>query len=131
MRGGSDPRRTVDVDPHVALVAHDRLARVESHADADRPVEKRRLPVGRSGDRVGGARERDEERIPLRVHLDAAMPCERVPQHTAVLAQQLRVVLAVLEEQPRRALYVREEERHGSAWEVAHAPMIQPERAQV
>ena len=110
--GGGDPRRAVDVDPDVALVGHDRLARVEPHADADRPVAERRLPVGGGGDRVGGARERDEERVALRVHLDAAVPRESLAQHTAVLAQQLRVALAVLVQQPRRALDVREQERH-------------------
>ena len=131
MPGGGDARCTVDVDPDVALFGHDGLARVKPHADADRPVAKRRLPVRGGCDRVGGARECDEERVALRVDLDAAVPCERVPQRTTVLAQQLRVVLAVLVEQPRRALDVREEERHGSAGEVAHAPMIQRERAQV
>ena len=44
--GGSDARRAVDVDPDVALVGHDGLARVEPHADADRPAAKRRLPIG-------------------------------------------------------------------------------------
>ena len=122
--GGGDPRRAVDVHPDVALVGHDRLARVEPHPDADRPVAERRLPVGGGGERVGGAREGDEERVALRVHLDAAVPRKGVAQHAAVLAQQLRVALAVLVQQPRRALDVREEERHCSARKVAHVPMI-------
>ena len=129
--GGSDPRRAVDVDPEVALLGYDRLARVEPHADADRSVAERRLAVGGGGDRVGGARERDEERVALRVHLDAAVPRKGLAQHTAVLAQQLRVALAVLVQQLRRALDVREEERHCSAGKVAHTPMIQPEHAKV
>ena len=76
MPGGGDARRAVDVDPDVALLGHDRLARVEPHAHADRPAAERRLPVGGGRDRVGGARERDEERVALRVHLDAAVPRE-------------------------------------------------------
>ena len=36
-----DPRRAVDVDPDVALVGHERLARVHAHAHADRPVVER------------------------------------------------------------------------------------------
>ena len=122
--GGGDPRRAVDVDPDVALVGHDRLARVEPHADADRSVAERRLPVGGGGDRVGCARERDEERVALRVHLDAAVPRKRLPQHTTVLAQQLRVALAVLVQQPRRALDVREEERHCPAGKSLGTPGV-------
>ena len=89
--GGGDPRGTVDVDPDVALLGYDRLARVEPHAHADRPAAERSLPVGGGRDRVGGARERDEERVPLRVHLDAAVPRKGLPQDAAVPAQQLRV----------------------------------------
>ena len=37
--------------------------------------------VGRGGERVGRAREGDEERVALRVHLDAAVPRERLAQH--------------------------------------------------
>ena len=122
--GGGDPRRAVDVDPDVALVGHDRLARVEPHPHADRPAAERSLPVGGGRDRVGGARERDEERVPLRVHLDTAVPRKGLPQDAAVLAQQLRVAVAVLLQQSRRALDVGEEEGHCSAGKIAHARMI-------
>ena len=123
--GGGDARRAVDVDPDVALLGYDRLARVEPHAHADRPAAERCLPIGGGRDRVGGARERDEERVALRVHLDAAVPRKGLPQHTTVLAQQLRVALAVLVQQPRRALDVREEERHCPRGEVPwHARSI-------
>ena len=70
--------------------------------------------------RVRRAGERDEERVALRVHLDAAVPGERVPQHTPVLAQQLDVALSVLVQQPRRAFDVREQERDGAGWKLAH-----------
>ena len=88
--GGGDPRRTVDVHPDVALVGHDGLARVQPHANADRSVAKRRLPVRGGADRVGGARERDEERIALRVHLDAAVPREGLPQRRGGRSAALR-----------------------------------------
>ena len=112
--GRGDPRRAMDVDPDVALVGDDRLARVEPHADADRPVVERRLAVGGGGERVRCARERDEERVALRVHLDAAVPRERLAQDAPVLGQQVRVPVAVLVQQPRRAFDVREEERDGA-----------------
>ena len=124
--GGGDPRRPVDVDADVALLGYDRLAGVEPHAHADRPAAERRLPVGGGRDRLGGARERDEERVALRVHLDAAVPCESLPQHTTVLAQQLaRNASPMLVQQPRRPLDVREQERHGPRRQVPwHARSI-------
>ena len=84
----------------------------------------RRLSVAGGGDRVRCARERDEERVALRVHLDAAVPRKRLPQHTAMLAQQCRVPFAMLVQQPRQALDIGEEERHGSAGKIAHSPLI-------
>ena len=99
--GGGDPSRTMDVQPDVALPGHDRLPRVKPHADVDRPVAERRLRVGGGRDRVGGPRKRDEERVPLRVHLDATMPLERLPYHTTMLAQELGVAITVLVQQTR------------------------------
>ena len=110
--GGSNARRAVNVDADVALLGCDRLARVEPHAHSDRPVAERRLPVGGGRDRIGGARERHEERVALRVDLDAAVPRESLPQHTTVLAQQLRVTHAMLVQQPSRPLDIRKQERH-------------------
>ena len=115
-----DPRGAVDVDPDVALVGHDGLPRVEPHANADRTVVERRLPLGGRGKRVGRAGERDEERVALRVDLDAAVPRERVPQQTTVLAQQLDVAVSVLVQQPRRAFDVREQEGDRAGWKLAH-----------
>ncbi len=51
----------------------DRLPRVDAHPDADGPVRKASLGRARRGHGIGGARERDEERVALRVHLDAAV----------------------------------------------------------
>ena len=69
-------------------------------------------------------RERDEERVPLRVDLDAAVLCERVAHHTPVLGQQLRIPLAELVQQPRRALDVREQERHRAGRQLSAHAMI-------
>ena len=110
--GGGNARRAVNVDADVALLGCDRLARVEPHAHSDRAAAERRLPVGGGRDRIGGARERHEERVALRVDLDAAVPRESLPQHTTVLAQQLRVTHAMLVQQPRRPLDIRKQERH-------------------
>jgi hypothetical protein len=54
-----------------------------------------------------------ERALGLRVDLDAAVARERVAQDMPVLREQLRVALAVLVEQPGRALDVGEEEGDG------------------
>ena len=71
---GGDPRRPVHVEPDVALVGPERLPRVQSHPHPHRPAGKRALRVGGGRHRIGRTRERDEERIALRVDLDPLMP---------------------------------------------------------
>ena len=60
----SDPSAAVDIDPDVALRGHGGCAGVQTHSHRDRPRRERPLPTGRSGDRAGGGRKGDEERIP-------------------------------------------------------------------
>ena len=105
-----DPRRPMHIDPDVAAVGHQRLTRVHAHPHPDGAVQSL-LTLRRSGKRIRRPRKRDEERIPLRVHLDAAMPRERASQHPPMLRQRIRVCVAQLVQQPRRALDVREQER--------------------
>jgi hypothetical protein len=53
------------------------------------------------------------------------MPFEGVANDAAVLLEHVRVPLcAELIEELRRALDVREEQRHGAGWEVPHADRI-------
>ena len=54
--------------------------------------------------------KRDEEAVPLRVDLDAAVQRERRPQQPAVIGQGLRVPLAERVQQPGRPLDVGEQE---------------------
>ena len=118
--GSGDPCGAVHVHPDVPLARHDGLTGVDSNANADRALAELGLCFGRGSKRVRGAREGDEERVSLRVHFGAAVTCERVAQHRAVLAQELGVALAVLTQQPRRALDVREEERNRARWKLTH-----------
>ena len=94
--GGGDPRRPVHVEPDVALVGPERLARVQAHPHAHRAVRKRALRVGGGRHGVGRAREGDEERVALRVDLDPVVPPPGVPQRTAVLGEHVRVPVAEL-----------------------------------
>ena len=119
-----DPRGAVDVEPDVPLVGDDRLARVNAHADADRPGRQRRLALLRGGQRITRARERNEERVALRVDLDPVVRGERCTKRAAMLAERVGVAVTELVQQLRRALDVGEEEGDGSAGKLAHRAMI-------
>ena len=72
-----------------------------------------------------GALERDEERIAFVVDLVAAVTGERLAQKAAVLAERVPVALSTeLVQQLRRALDVREEQRHSPGRQIAHAAII-------
>ena len=106
-----DARRAVHVDADVSLLSHERLAGVHTHAHTDCAAGQTVLPVGRGGEGVGRLRERDEERIALRVDLDTRVACERVTEDAPVCGERSRVIVAEVVQQPRRSLDVREEER--------------------
>lgn len=91
MADGGDPRGAVDVEAYVPLLGDQRLAGVHAHADADRPVTERALCVVRGRKRIGRSGEGDEERVALRVHLDAAVARKRLAEHAPVLGQHVRV----------------------------------------
>jgi hypothetical protein len=74
---------------------------VDPHANANRPITKRRLSVGRRRKGVGCTRERYEERIALGVDFDAAISGKRVTQEAAMVIQQIRVSIANFPKQPR------------------------------
>ncbi len=113
--GRRDARGAVDVEPDVALLRRDRLARVQTHAHPDRPVGQGVLPLACRLHGVRRARERVEEGVSLRVHLHAAVARERLAKRPAVPSEQARVAISAdLVEQPRRSLHVREQERDGA-----------------
>jgi hypothetical protein len=107
----------VHVESDIALLRDLRLAGVETH-----PHRKGELLLCLScrGDRRSGRREGDEEGISLRVDLDAAVASEGLAQHAPVLGEGVRVRLAELRQQPRRALDVREEEGDCAGRQVTH-----------
>ena len=124
MGDGLDPRGADDVDPDVALRAALRLARVQAHADEHvalvRPFRGCEGSLAVDGRRGGirGAAERDHERVPLRVDLDAAVPRERLPQQLSVLVLDGGVACPERAEEPRRALDVGEEQRDRAVGQV-------------
>ncbi len=124
--GRADSRGAMDAEADVALFADGRLARVDPHAHQQLSVAGPRLtgelPLRRDGgrDRILRARERDEERVALRVDLTAAVGVERSSQDPLVLGKGVAVEVAELLEEPRRPFDVREEERDGPAGELGH-----------
>ena len=117
--GGRDPGGAVDVDPDVALVAPGRPRRCggpsgpgpvrpSGQSAAGQPA----LAVDRRPDRLGGAREDDEERVALGALLQTAVGLERGPEDRPVAGQQgCRVALGPdLLLEPARALDVAEQE---------------------
>jgi hypothetical protein len=52
------------------------------------------------------------------------MPLEGSAQEAPMLSEHLRIAIAELFEQPRRALDVGEEERDRAAWKLPHGQMI-------
>ncbi len=89
--GRRNARSAVHLHPDVALVREQRLAGVQTHADANAAASKRLLCLRRGRQRIGCLREGHEERVALRVHLDAAVTRERLPQHAPMLDQHVRV----------------------------------------
>jgi hypothetical protein len=92
----------MDGKPRVAPVARHRLSRVQAHPhldlDAFGPGVRQQGELALDGRQqsFAGTREGNEEGVPLRVHLIAAMGCERrtkqalmVPQHGAVAVAEL------------------------------------------
>jgi hypothetical protein len=75
---GGDPSGAVDVEADVSLLGDTRLAGVDPHAHTDRSVAERVLGVVCGRQCIGRTREGDEERVPLGVDLDPAVPLERV-----------------------------------------------------
>ena len=88
--GCCDPRGPMNVQADVALLGHHRLAGVHSHPNPQRQLRQRVLCGRGRGDGVRGAREGEEERVPLCVDLDAGAFPERLAEHSPVLGQHVR-----------------------------------------
>ena len=95
----ADARSPVDVEPRVALRPDDRLAGVEAHADADRSSARAPPAPRRPPPRRRALGEGDEERVSLRVHLDAAVRVRTPRGARADARQRLRVPVAELVQQ--------------------------------
>src|SRR5580704_13224211 len=116
----------------VPVPGQDRLAgmHADPHPDpgAGRPPVRgqRTLDVQRAQHRLRRAAERDEEPIPLHVHLMTAMRGDGRADQPPVLGQNLRIPVPQRLDQPRRALDIAEQERDQPTREPAHPPPPPP-----
>src|SRR2546423_11617964 len=111
--GRRDPRGSVEVRADIPLLRQYRRPGVKSH-----PHRKLELALSltRRLERTWRGRKGDEERVTLRVDLDAGVVLERLPQDAPMLGQRVRIaLLAELVQQPRRPLDIRKEERNRPA----------------
>jgi hypothetical protein len=132
VRNRSDPRRAVHSEPDVPLLAHQRLARVQAHSHAYltalRPVVycKRTLRANGSAERRARTREREEERVSLRVDLASAALVDGLAEDPPVRVENVRVAISEPPQEPRRALDVREQERDRPARQLGHELRLRP-----
>ena len=128
--GGADPGCAVNGESGVAPVVGDRLTGVQTHShldlDALRPGvrEERELALDGREHSLARARERNEERVALRIHLVAVVSVERISQQLPVVRQNCGIPLAQLLDEPRRPLDVGEEEGDCAARHVRHAESL-------
>ena len=124
-----DPRRPVNADADVPLLADSRLTGVQAHPDPDRrpfgPALGGQVTLSIDGGRhcVCGGGKGDEERVTLCVHHLPSVGGDRSPHDPIVDLENLGVpVVTQRLEQRGRPLDVREQEGDGPAWEFGQAP---------
>ena len=93
MATGGDPGRPMHIDTDVTLLAQVRRPRMDAHTHPNRPRGQYFECRSSRPDSAGRSREGDEERISLRVDLDALIASKRRAQDTAMLHQRPRVLL--------------------------------------
>jgi hypothetical protein len=80
------------------------------------------LSGGRSAEGAARIRERDEEAVPLGIHLDASVARESFSEEAPVVGEYPCVAVPELVDKAGRALDVREEQGHGARGKVTHGP---------
>lgn len=98
MADGGNTRSLMDVKADVPLRGQLGLAGVQAHPHPDRPRGKCALAIRSGSDGVRGAGERNEERITLRVDLDALVVGKCRAESPPMLVQRRPIAVAELVE---------------------------------
>ncbi len=119
--GRADPRRTMHIQTHVVVPAEHGFAAVQTHPHAHPPTvrpglsRQDALRVGRAEHGRACGRERGEDRIAGGGHRDATMRGDGSPNDLVVALQDVRVPPVEVQQEPRRALDVGDEEGDNSS----------------
>jgi hypothetical protein len=134
MPGSHHPGSVVDIQTDVVAVDETRLPRVDPDPHRN-PISvrpgiccERLLPLRSSDDRLLRRGERDEERIPCRVDLIAAVSLKHLPQQPMMNREEIRVTLTGARKQPRRSFDIREQQGDGAFRCSGHAPTLRRPR---
>src|SRR5690242_5754502 len=87
MAGRGDSCGTVNVDPDISLLRQERRAGVDPDPHPNRAGLERLLPLPRCLERTRCGWEREEERVALRVDLDAVERGKRLAQHAPMVCE--------------------------------------------
>ena len=90
---------------------------------------QRKLALDGREKRISRARERDEERVSLRIDLVAAVGGESGSKQALVIGQHVAIAIAELLDEPRRPLDVGEEKRDRAGRHLGHARKPEPRSA--
>ena len=88
-----DPRSPMNIDPDIPALREQSLTRVQPNAHTHRAGGQSRLRIRGRRDRIRRTPERDEERVPLRVHLHPMVALEGPAQHLPVLSESIGIPL--------------------------------------
>lgn len=131
VRQRAQPGGSMHRQAGVAMLGAVRIAGMEPHTDPDLHAASPGIGGERPlcGDcrrhRITSMPERHEERIPLRVHNDAAVFVERRTEHTAMFSQYRSVLLLQPLDKLCRAIDIGKEQRDGSVGQLGHCtPML-------
>src|SRR5688572_17947861 len=123
----------MDPETHVPLPRRTWFSRMQAHPHADLDAMLPGLvgegPLGlyRARDRISRARERDEERVTLRVDLSATMRLEALTQDPLVNGECDLVPAAELLQKLRRAFDIGEQERDSAGRQLDHLFALCPQ----
>src|SRR5579862_1096899 len=91
LRRGANARATMHVDTHVTLIGPAWFSRMQTHTNPYGGRGQQGLSRLRRRDGIAGLGEGVEQRVPLRIHLDAAMAREGLTKQRPVLVKSLAV----------------------------------------
>ena len=129
MSSRGDAGRSVNVLADIALLRDSRRPGVDPNAHLDRSGLEHLLRFAGSSDCSRRCGEGDEERVALRIHLDAVVADERLTKDTPVRGQRVCISIGTkLLEKPRRTFDVGEDKRDRSARKLARHTAIEARR---